>query len=126
MKLSLKNKFLVPTATAILICLVTMSVISFVKSKTALKKTITGQAEYISSSISKQVGNWIGERKDDVANFSNESVFREMATVGTDEILVAANDRLRQIKANSEFYEFIAMTDAKGKVIASSVMAINS
>ncbi|MBU0973251.1 MAG: Cache 3/Cache 2 fusion domain-containing protein [Proteobacteria bacterium] len=122
MKFSLKNKFLIPTITATILCLGVMSVFSFVKSKDALEKSIIRQVEYISASISKQVGNWIDERKSDLANFSQERILIEAADPALlDETRQKqATARLGKIKKSNDFFEFIAMANPKGEIVLSS------
>jgi methyl-accepting chemotaxis protein len=122
MNLSLKNKFLLPTVTATLICLSVMSVFSYLKSSKALENAIVDQVEYVSASISKQLGNWVLDRKKDVKNLSEEEVFKTAAdaSLSNDDIRETASSRLEKFNKNIDFFEFVALADAKGNVIASS------
>ena len=122
MKLSLKNKFLLPTVTATLICLSVMSVFSYLKSSKALENAIADQVEYVSASISKQLGSWVLDRKKDVKNLSEEEVFKAAAdaSLSNDDIRKTASSRLEKFNKNIDFFEFVALADAKGNIIASS------
>ena len=122
MKLSLKNKFLLPTVTATLICLAVMSVFSYLKSSKALENAIADQVKYVSASISKQLSNWVQDRKKDVANLSGEEVFKTAADAfqSNDDIRKTASSRLETFNKNIDFFENVALADAKGNVIASS------
>ena len=122
MKLSLKNKFLIPTVGVTILCLTLMSVFSFVRSKQALEHSITDQVEYVSTSITKQVETWISERKSDINNFSEETIFSSLVDPSSmdDTRQAQANSRLGKIKGNNAFLEFIAMADPKGEIVASS------
>src|SRR3989339_115436 len=122
MKLSLKNKFLLPTVTATLICLAVMSVFSYLKSSKALENAIADQVKYVSASISKQLSNWVQDRKKDVANLSGEEVFKTAAdaSLSNDDIRKTASSRLETFNKNIDFFENVALADAKGNVIASS------
>jgi methyl-accepting chemotaxis protein len=122
MKLSLKNKFLLPTVTATLICLAVMSVFSHLKSSKALENSISDQVEYVSASISKQLGSWVQDRKKDVANLSGEEVFKTAAdpSLSNDDLRKTASSRLETFNKNIDFFEFVALADAKGNIIASS------
>jgi len=122
MKFSLKNRFLIPTVGATILCLTVMSIFSFVKSKDALEYSITSQVEYVSASISKQMNTWILERKSDIKNFSEETIFRTIVDPSSTDggIQEQGNIRLEQIKRNNDFFELIALADTKGEVVASS------
>lgn len=122
MKLSLKYRFLTPTVTATILCLILMSVISYMKSGKALENSIAGQVEYVSGSISKQLGNWIMERKNDLNNFSEETIFTNAANPSSNDegIQRTANLFLEKIKRNNAFFELIALADPGGRIIASS------
>lgn len=122
MKLSLKNKFLIPTVAATIMCLSIMSVVSYIKSKSALENSIEGQVEYVSASISKQITNWVIERKNDLINLSDEDIIKNAADVSlnADGMQEMTNRHLVEIKKNNEFFEFIALADPKGDIIASS------
>ena len=120
MKLSLKNKFLIPTVGVTILCLTLMSVFSFVRSKQALEHSITGQVKYVSTSISKQVSTWISERKSDIKNFSEETIFSSLVDPSSMDDTIQANRRLGKIKANNAFFEFIAVADSTGEIVASS------
>lgn len=121
MKFSLKNKFIIPTITAAIICLGVMSLFSYLKSSQALEETISSHIKYVSASISKQVSNWISERKSDIANFGHEEIFTNAVvssrgSAATD----MANSRLKQISRDNSLYEFIALAGPDGIIIASS------
>ncbi|MDA8136782.1 MAG: methyl-accepting chemotaxis protein, partial [Desulfobacteraceae bacterium] len=120
MKLSLKNKFLLPTVTATLICLSVMSVFSYLKSSKALENSISDQVKYVSASISKQLSNWVLDRKKDVGNLSEEEVFKTAAdaSLSNDDIRKTASSRLEKFNKNIDFFEFVALADAKGDIIA--------
>ncbi|SDU36003.1 methyl-accepting chemotaxis protein [Desulfobacula phenolica] len=122
MKLSLKYKFLLPTVTTTILCLILMSVLSYMKSSKALENSIASQLEYVSGSISKQVGNWIMERKNDLNNFSEETIFADASNPSSkdESIQSTANRRLEKIKRNNTFFELISIADPGGIIIASS------
>ncbi|MCG8615814.1 MAG: methyl-accepting chemotaxis protein [Desulfobacterales bacterium] len=119
MNLSLKKKFLIPTLTATAVCFAVISVISYMKASAALNHTINEQVSYVSATATKQVTNWIGERENDLVNFSTEAVFKDMAS-GTEAATARANAHLAEILASTGLYELIAMAGPDGRIIASS------
>jgi methyl-accepting chemotaxis protein len=120
MKFSLKNKFIIPTVTAAVICLAAMSLFSYLKASQALKNVISSQVEYVSSSISKQVSQWIFERKSDISQFAQEDLFNKaISSLDQDEVK-AADSRLNQIKNSSSLFDNIHLTGRDGLVLASS------
>lgn len=122
MILSLKKKFIIPTVTATILCLGIMSAISYVKASNALETAITSHIQYVAGSISKQVGSWIIERKNDFNNFNQEDIFQNAADplLRNGGIQQKANLRLQKIKRDNAFFEFIALADTKGRIVASS------
>lgn len=121
MKINLKMKFLIPTISAIALCLAVISYVSYMKSGSALEKMISEHVLYVSTSLSHQVGNWIDERKSDLVNFSQEEVFKEMSIPATGNIeQTDAAARLKTIHNENPLYEFIALAATDGTVVASS------
>ena len=120
MKFSLKNKFIIPTVTAAVICLGAISLFSYLKASQALENVISSQVKYVSSSISKQVGQWIFERKSDISQFAQEDLFNKaISSLDQDEVKAAVS-RLSQIKKSSSLYDDILLIGPDGQVMASS------
>nr|WP_319396929.1 methyl-accepting chemotaxis protein [uncultured Desulfobacter sp.] len=120
MKFSLRNKFIIPTVTAAVICLGAISLFSYLKASQALENVISSQVEYVSSSISKQVRQWIFERKRDISQFAQEDLFNKaISSLDQDEVK-AADSRLSQIKKSSSLYDEILLIGPDGLVMASS------
>ncbi|WP_051957836.1 methyl-accepting chemotaxis protein [Desulfobacter vibrioformis] len=120
MKLSLKQKILIPTMAATIISFAVISVISYVKSSAALDNIIREQVTYVSASVAKQVTNWISERERDLVNFAMEGLFKRV-TPGAEDKVTPANLRLGEIMDSSTLYEGISLAGPDGKIIASSV-----
>lgn len=122
MKLSLKKKFLVPTISATVLCLAVISIVSFMKSSKAIENLTSEQVKYVSVSLSKQVTNWINERKNDLVSFTQEDVFKNaVASSDAQALITVANQRLTAIAKANTLFEFIALAGPDGSVIASSV-----
>nr|WP_319495420.1 methyl-accepting chemotaxis protein [uncultured Desulfobacter sp.] len=120
MKFSLKNKFIIPTVTTAVICLGAISLFSYLKASQALKNVISSEVKYVSSSISKQVSQWIFERESDISQLAQEDLFNKaISSLGPDEVK-AADSRLNQIKKSSALFDNIHLAGPDGMVMASS------
>ncbi len=121
MKLSLKKKFLIPTISVTIICFSIISVVSYLKASAALEYIIEGQIKSISQSISKQVGNWIVERENDLVAFSNENLLKNATIAPSEEVEVnKVNVRLKSITNQNPLFECMVLADTDGRIIGSS------
>ena len=118
MNLSIKKKFLIPTLSASMACLAVITILSYVKSRSALEDTISAQVTYVSTAVEKQVGNWIQERENDLAGFSQEAVVLDAALGRGNNN--AANARLKSVQEAAALYECIALALPDGRVAASA------
>lgn len=123
MQLSLRNRFLIPTTVVLVLCMGTISAVSYFKSASALKECISQQTSQVSNSIAKQITSWLHERKLDICGNSTDPIFSGLLLAGADDSSAAhrANAKLTELQRMSDFYEFIAIADQSGTVIASSL-----
>ncbi len=70
MKLTLKQKLIIPTVILILIGMGTLSVVSFVQSKNALQNSIIGQLENRADATTTMLASWMGERRLNVESWT--------------------------------------------------------
>ncbi|GBC62309.1 hypothetical protein DENIS_3278 [Desulfonema ishimotonii] len=121
MRLSVRNKILVPTLSVVVLSMTIATVVSFNSSQAAIDKLVQQQLEQHRDALVRQVGEWVGNirkqtlqnaaRKDIAALFSNSDGQRpeigEMTAI------------LADIKKRFE-YDGLAITDKNGKIIAST------
>ncbi|MEW6499989.1 MAG: methyl-accepting chemotaxis protein, partial [Thermodesulfobacteriota bacterium] len=72
MRLSLRNRFLLPTTAVVVGSLALISFVSYLKASAALENQIREQATYVAHSLSTQIAAWQEERRLDVANLGAE------------------------------------------------------
>lgn len=122
---SLRNRFLIPTLSVVAACLLVASGISFFKSRQALQSCISSQVAYTAGSISKQLSFWLQERKSDVASFSGNAACRLAVDEGNEKrdstSVNTASAFLTEIHAQNKQYEFLALANLKGTIVASSI-----
>lgn len=122
MKLSLRNRFLIPTLGLIILGMSISSAVSYFKAKEALTEAITGQVTELADSTINVISSWLEDRKRDVNYWSNEKAYQ---TAVQDSFMgraarKSADARLADLKKDFKFYEDICIADGKGDVVAAS------
>jgi methyl-accepting chemotaxis protein len=122
MKMSLRNRFLVPTVTLIIIGMGISATVSYVKSKNALKAAISDQIVNISQSTANMVDTWIKDRKLDIKSWSRIKVYQ---TALKDSFVgkaarKSANAQLASLKEDYHYYENIVLADTGGNIVAAA------
>ncbi len=122
MKFSLRNRFLIPTLTLIILGMSLSATVSYVKSKNALKSAIAGEVEQISQSTANMVDTWIRDRKLDIKSWSRIKVYQ---TALKDSFVgkaarKAANTQLAALKGDYNYYENIVLADKAGNAVAAA------
>jgi len=117
-RLSLVNKFLFPTILLIIIGMGVSAFISYVNSKNAMEKIITGQITQFCESTLKNISFWINDRKLELSNWSKQPSFRKAASDAM--YFSIATLELGLLKEGYKFYEAICIADSHGEIVASS------
>jgi methyl-accepting chemotaxis protein len=122
MNWSLRNKFLIPTVTLILIGLGISAGISYYKSRNALYQSITSGIEQFANSTSEVMTSWINDRKLDTKNWSNQKIYH---TAVKDSFIAkaarkTANEMLAELQKEYKYYEGINVADPQGNIVAGS------
>ena len=126
MKLSLRNKFLIPTILLILVGMGVSTVVSYVTSRSALNDALTSQITQIVGSIESYVESWVGDRKIDISSWAEQKIYQtalQDSFVGK-AARKSANTELAGMKEKYPFYENINIVNPKGDIIAASTDAI--
>ena len=122
MQLSLRNKFLFPAITLIVVGMGISTIVSYVKSKNALNDAIYGQITQVVDSTDAIISSWLRDRQMDVSSWSEQKIFR---TAVQDSFLGqsarrSANAQLTKLKEGYGYYENICLADKKGEIVAAS------
>jgi len=122
MNLSLRNRFLIPMLALIILGMGISTTISYYKSKSALEEAITGQINQQVDSTLKVMVSWLRDRKLDISNWSQQSVFGialETSFVGK-AARKSANLQLEKFKEDYNHYENLFIANASGDIVGSS------
>lgn len=123
MKLSLRNRFLIPSLGLIVLSMATSAVLSSINSKSALRGALTGQLQQISDSSNQAMTSWLTDRRLDIKSWSSVSVYQS----ALDDSFVgkaarkSATDQLGVIKKDYGYYENICLTDSTGLIVAAAL-----
>ncbi|PID39288.1 MAG: chemotaxis protein [Proteobacteria bacterium] len=122
MKWNLKNKFLIPMLTLIVVGMGFSATISYIKSRNALKSAIFNDAQHVADATSKMMISWINDRKQDVKTWSKADVLKRALKNGFlgEAARESTNQWLTGLTAAYAYYESLSLLDADGTVIASS------
>ena len=126
MKLSLKNRFLVPTLILIFAGLGISSGISYFKAKASLKASITSEINQLIKSTSGHVSSWIQDRQLDIHTWSQIKVFR---TAVQDSFVgkaarKSASLQLANLAKAYGYYENICVATSAGDLVAASIPTV--
>ena len=122
MKLSLRNRFLVPTLALIIIGMGASSFISYYYARNAMETAYRDQITQIVDWSVKSLASWVKSRKLDIASWSEQKVFMTAVqdTFVGKAARKSANVQLEELKKRYGFYEDMCLTDAQGNLIAAS------
>ncbi|BBO69836.1 methyl-accepting chemotaxis protein [Desulfosarcina alkanivorans] len=122
MKWNLKNKFLVPMITLIVVGMGLSTAISYVKSRNSLKNTILENVHNVANSTSEMMVAWIHDRKLDIKNWSKQDILQKATRdnfVGK-AARKSANKWFAELVEEYKYYESLNVIGSDGMVIASS------
>ncbi len=121
MKLSLRNKFLIPTIALIIIGMGASAILSYWYSKTAIEKMAKNEIRQLAGSTVKQTDTWLMGIKLNLSSWSEEMTFK---TAVSDSYLgesarESASERLLTIKNKYRIFENFILVNIKGEPVAS-------
>jgi methyl-accepting chemotaxis protein len=122
MKLSLRNRFLLPTLFIVVAGLVASITLSYVKSKDALVDAISQQLVLLADATERSMVVWVNDRKLDIKSWSGHRDFQmalENSFIGK-AARNAATQKMSELKADYTYYEDINVVDKTGVIVASS------
>ncbi|MBI9084862.1 MAG: Cache 3/Cache 2 fusion domain-containing protein [Desulfobacterales bacterium] len=122
MKLSLKNRFLLPTVALIIIGMGVSSGVSYYKSEVALTHAINDQLTQQAKSTTDYLGTWIRDRELNINTWSKDKAYR---TAVLDSFMgkaarKSASDQLAEILKTYDFYENICVASPDGDIVAAA------
>jgi methyl-accepting chemotaxis protein len=122
MKLSLRNKFLIPTLALIILGMVVSSTIGYLFARNALQNTLTDQLVTMVDSLDGVLTSWLRDRKVDLESWGTQKIYNsavEDSFVGK-AARKSANAALEDLRSKYPYYEDISLADATGVIVSSS------
>jgi methyl-accepting chemotaxis protein len=119
MKLSLQNRFLLPTVSAITVALAAYLALSVHQTGDALNTVVTQEMTQLDDLVVQQVTSWYGDRQSEVRIWSELDQLAAAMQDGGD--ADAASSLLQRIKAKTSDYEGLHLIGPDGVAIASTV-----
>lgn len=121
MRLSIREKILLPTIVLLIIGIAVVSTIAYNLSADALRESYFSSMEANVKSLSTQVEDWVSERKSDVILTGSRYDFKRIYSENfSDESVNFANRELKNLSDAYGVYETMAFVDTKGICRASN------
>jgi len=119
-KLNLRNKFLIPTVSVIIIGMIIAATLSYTASRNALEDSATKEIILIADLLRKSTDFWIKEIKTNIANWSRQKIYQRALQ---DSLAGRAARRSVNIMFESldtAYYEAVNLANVKGEIVCSS------
>ena len=112
MRLSIRNRFLIPTLVLIIIGMGVTTIISYVNMKGAVHEAYEGQIVQLAQSTGKFVVSWISDRRQDIATWSTQKMFSAAVQGSSTDNNTAREDAGRQMNYPAASYG-VSTTDTR-------------
>ena len=122
MKLSLRNKFLIPTLVLLILGMAVSSTIGYFYAKKALQDTLTDQIVATVDAVEETLTSWLHDRKVNLETWSTQKVFKaalEDSFVGK-AARKSADTIMADLRGKYPYYEDISLADGSGTIVSSS------
>ena len=123
MKLTLRNKFLIPVILVVMVSIAISSMISYHFAKDAMMEAITSQITQTARATEKRITWWIARTQQDITSWSDQKIY-QMA-LNDDFMGKAARKNaqtaLLKLKENYKFYQNIAVINTAGKIMVAAM-----
>ncbi|MBK7048466.1 MAG: Cache 3/Cache 2 fusion domain-containing protein [bacterium] len=120
MKLNLRNRFLLPTAAALVVAFATYLTVTTHQAAEALEETVHDEMAQLNHLIQDQLESWVTHRELDVQRWSELPDLRA-ALVAPDSLAATAEALLRTQAEHTIDYEGVHLVGLDGLTVASSV-----
>jgi methyl-accepting chemotaxis protein len=123
MKLNLRNKFLIPTLGLVVLGIGISTVVSYVKSKSALEDVIKTNMAQFANLSGNQLSSWVSDIKDEMKRWSEMDTFQsnlELVKSGNTSFVNDMNKQLATLKEQGKCFESLAITNPSGEVVFKS------
>jgi len=120
MKLDLRDRFLLPTAAALLLAFAVYLTMTTVRTGAALREAMHEEMQQVVSLVQKDVAGWLHHRDLDVARWANLPPLRAALSAPGGAEAAQANALLLALAAHTEDYEALHLIGPDGVAVAST------
>ena len=122
MRMSLRNKFLIPTILLLIIALGVSGAISYFQSRSALVTEVNKEITQLTESTTKVIDWWIRDKTQDLATWSKEKIYQDALkdSFVAKSARKAATAQFVKLKDTYGYYETVNLADANGDIVAAS------
>ncbi len=121
--MKLQNKFLIPIISLIISGMVILTFVSYITAKQELEKAVEEGITQVADSLYRDIGAYIKSAENNILVWSTRSVYGNLLSDESSdksEIILSTNTVLKDIAKNCTEYEFFAVADTAGTVLACS------
>jgi methyl-accepting chemotaxis protein len=120
MKLSLRNKFLIPTLVLIVVGLGVATIVGYLNSVGALEKAYVTQVRSITTTTADQITNWMNDRTVEIELLAKNSLYGTATMESASMAHKVVNREMAAYKKSKPYYELLLLSDDKGAIRSSS------
>jgi methyl-accepting chemotaxis protein len=122
MRLSLRNRFLIPVVALIILGMGIASAILLAQSRQAVRDLTSRQLAKEAGAAAMAYSGWIADRQRDINNWSRQNAMEKAvdADAGGTAVREMVNEILVKIKADYPFFEWLGLADAGGEIVSAS------
>ncbi len=120
MKLNLRDRFLLPTAAALLVAFGTYLTMTTVRTGDALRTSVHDEMEQVVALVEQNVTGWLHHRDLDVARWAGLRAVQDALRDDRPEAAAAANELLADLAGRTEDYEALHLIGPDGVAVAST------
>ncbi|MCA1988985.1 MAG: methyl-accepting chemotaxis protein, partial [Desulfarculus sp.] len=120
MKLGLRNRFLLPTLSLLVIGMTIMAGVSYLAASGSISDMVEMYLRQLVRNSSLQVSAWILDRQREVRTWSRDPLFRSAVGDGAETARYVVSSNFERMTKEYPIYEVLNLVDKNGLVVASS------
>ena len=122
--MKLQNKFLIPIVLLIIAGMTTLSVFTYRTSQKEIERAVEGELNQVADSLNRELGEYLRSAKSNIEICGLNNIYNELFIDSDEDSFLTVNENLKILKYKAPQFEFIAVADKKGDIIASDDEAL--
>jgi methyl-accepting chemotaxis protein len=121
--MKLQNKFLIPIISLIIAGMAVLTLVSYITAKGEIEHAVEGEIAQVADALNRNMENYLSEAENNIVLFGDRNLYRALfENEGAYDAasVLFANQTLYDVQKNNLQYEFFAVADKTGMVIACS------